>query len=63
MVLTYFTEDELITQLKMQFSYDDQRTIDFTQYTMTETVKGFIVTVNGRKFLVHKILGVVIREL
>ena len=63
MVLTYFTEDELITQLKMQFSYDEQRTIDFTQYTMTEKVKGFIVNVNGRKFLVHKILGVVIREL
>ena len=63
MVLTYFTTEELITQLKMQFSYDEQRTIDFTQFTITESVKGLIVTVAGRRFLVHKILGVVIREL
>lgn len=63
MVLTYFTRQELATQLKMQFSYDEQQSMDFNQFTMTESVDGFIVTCYGRKFLVHKILGVVIREL
>ena len=63
MVLTYFTKDELITQLKMQFDYEEQQSIDFNQFTMTETVKGFIVKINNRKFLVHKTLGVVIDEL
>lgn len=63
MVLTYFTREELITQLKLQFDYDEQQTIDFNQFTMTESVQGYIVRIAGKKFLVHKTLGVVIREL
>ena len=63
MVLTYFTKEELITQLKLQFSYEEQRTLDFTQFTLTETVQGFIAKLYGRQFLIHKDLGVVIREL
>ena len=63
MVLTYFTKEELITQLKLQFDSDEQQNIDFNQFTMTETVKGFVVKIVGRSFLVHKTLGVVIDEL
>ena len=63
MVLSYFTRDELVTQLKMQFNYDEQQKIDFNQFKLQETSNGLICTINGRKFLIHKILGGVIREL
>lgn len=63
MVLSYFTREELITQLKMQFTIDEQQKVDFNQFTLTETNTGLICKINGRKFLIHKILGAVIREL
>lgn len=63
MVLSYFTREELVTQLKMQFSVDEQQKINFNQFTLTETNTGLVCKINGRKFLIHKILGAVIREL
>lgn len=63
MVLSYFTREELITQLKMQFTIDEQQTVDFNQFKLSETNTGLVCELNGRKFLIHKILGAVIREL
>lgn len=63
MVLSYFTREELITQLKMQFTVDEQQKINFNQFTLIETNTGLVCKINGRKFLIHKILGAVIREL
>ena len=63
MVLSYFTREELVTQLKMQFTVEEQQKINFNQFTLTETNNGLICKINGRKFLIHKILGAVIREL
>lgn len=63
MVLSYFTREELITQLKMQFTVDEQQKINFNQFKLTETNTGLVCQINGRKFLIHKILGAVIREL
>lgn len=63
MVLSYFTREELITQLKMQFTVEEQQKINFNQFTLTETNTGLVCKINGRKFLIHKVLGAVIREL
>lgn len=63
MVLSYFTREELITQLKMQFTVEEQQKINFNQFTLTETNNGLVCKINGRKFLIHKVLGAVIREL
>ena len=64
-VNSYFTDDELITQLKLQFSREEQNNIDFKYWinTIKQTSDGLVVNVKNRKFLVHPILGVVIREL
>ena len=63
--ITYFTDDELISQLRMQFPRNEQYSIDFHKAlnTLRLTDKGYVVQVKNRKFLVDEILGVVIREL
>lgn len=60
---SYFTKEELITQLKMQFSLEEQEKIDFNQFKLTEVNDKLICTINGRKFIIHKILGGVLGEL
>lgn len=60
---SYFTREELITQLKMQFSLEEQEKIDFNQFKLTEINDKLICTINGRKFIIHKILGGVLGEL
>lgn len=63
--LTYFTDDELVCQLRMQFPREKQYKIDFRKWlnTMRLTDAGYVIQVENRKFLVDTKLGVVIREL
>ena len=63
--ITYFTDDELVSQLRMQFPREKQYSIDFYKWlnTIKLTDKGYVIQVENRKFLVDTILGVVIREL
>lgn len=59
----YFTREELITQLKMQFTLEEQERIDFNQFKLTEVNNKLICSINGRKFIIHKVLGGVLGEL
>lgn len=63
MVLTYFTRDELIFQLRTMFTLEEEQRVDFNQLSMTEVTGGWLVRVGGRRFMVHKYLGVVLYEL
>lgn len=65
MGLNYFSDDEVIHNLRLQFRREEQYTINFKQALNTAryTSEGIVVTVERRKFLIHHILGVVLREL
>lgn len=65
MGLNYFTDDELIHNLRMQFPREEQYLINFKQALNTAryTSEGIVITVERRKFLIHNILGVVLKEL
>lgn len=65
MGLNYFSDDEVIHNLRLQFPREEQYTINFKQALNTAryTSEGIVVTVERRKFLIHHILGVVLREL
>lgn len=65
MGLNYFSDEELIHNLRLQFPREEQYTINFKQALNSArfTSEGIVITVEKRKFLIHNILGVVIREL
>ena len=66
MVLSpYFSDEECISHLRLQFPKDMQYKIDFKFWLGTGklTRDGFIVQVMSRKFLIHKTLGIVLKEL
>ena len=65
MGLNYFSDEELIHNLRLQFPREEQYMINFKQALNSArfTSEGIVITVEKRKFLIHTILGVVIREL
>lgn len=65
MGLNYFSDEELIHNLRLQFPREEQYAINFKQALNSArfTSDGIVITVEKRKFLIHKILGVVIKEL
>ena len=65
MGLNYFSDEELIHNLRMEFPREEQYRINFKQALNTAryTSDGIVITVEKRKFLIHNILGVVLREL
>ena len=65
MGLNYFSDDELIHNLRMQFPREEQYTVNFKQALNTAryTSDGIVITVEKRKFLIHNILGVVLKEI
>lgn len=65
MGLNYFSDEELIHNLRLQFPREEQYTINFKQALNSArfTSEGIVITVERRKFLIHTIFGVVIREL
>lgn len=66
MVLSsYFSDEEVISNLRQQFPRDLQYNIDFKVWLNNGklTSDGYIVQVLSRKFLIDKFTGVVIKEL
>ena len=65
MGLNYFSDDELIHNLRMQYPREEQYSINFKQALNTAryTSEGIVITVERRKFLIHHILGVVLKEI
>ena len=52
----YFSDEELIANLRQEFDREEQYRIDFRQWLNTAryTNQGIILTVESRKFLNHK---------
>ena len=60
-VSPYFSDDELVSNLKSAFTDDEQKNINFYSWlnTAVYTSDGIVVQVENRKFLVHGHVGVV----
>ena len=58
----YFTDEELISQLRMQFDYDDMWDIDFTTIFQSIEDMGDYFSLNFRNRVFHndKITGIVV---
>ncbi|MBQ3407984.1 MAG: hypothetical protein IJH12_02115 [Clostridia bacterium] len=58
----YFTDEELISQIRLQFDYEDMWDIDFT--TIFQTIEDigdyFSLNFRNRCFRIDKITGIVI---
>lgn len=61
----YFSDEELIANLRQEFDREEQYRIDFRQWLNTAkyTNQGIILTVESRKFLIHEYTGTVIKEI
>lgn len=64
MISIYCDDNEVVSSLRQQFSRSDQYRINFMHWLNTaKRVKdGVLVQVENRKFLLHPVLGTVIRE-
>ena len=58
----YFTDEELISQLRLQFDYDDMWDIDFTTIFFFFVALGdyFSLNFRNRCFHIDKITGIVV---
>lgn len=58
----YFTDEELISQIRLQFDYDDMWDIDFTTIFQSIEDEGdyFSLEFRNRCFHIDKIMGIVI---
>lgn len=56
-----FTDEDLISQLRLQFDYDEQFTIDFYSILgqVVERSNDFYLELKGRCFSIDKITGIV----
>ena len=56
-----FTDEDLISQLRLQFDYDEQFTIDFYSILgqVVERSNDFYLEFKGRCFSIDKITGIV----
>ena len=61
MISDYFTEEDIITQLKLQFEYDEMFDADFENFfnQIIERENDFFFKFRGRKFSIDKITGIV----
>ena len=60
----YCSDDEVISSLRQFYPREDQYRINFLHWlnTAKTTKDGIIVQVEERKFLLHPVLGTVIKE-
>ena len=60
----YCTDNETINSIRAYYSREEQYTINFHHWLTTakKTKDGVLVTVSTREFLLHEVLGTVIRE-
>lgn len=63
-VSLYASDDEVVASLRAYYDKEEQYSINFYHWlnTARRTNDGVIVTVGSRKFLLHPVLGIVIRE-
>lgn len=61
MISDYFTEKDIITQLKLQFDYEEMFDADFENFfnQIIERENDFFFKFRGRKFSIDKITGIV----
>lgn len=61
MISDYFTEEDIITQLKLQFEYDEMFDADFENFfnQIIERENDFFFKFRGRNFSIDKITGIV----
>ena len=61
----YFSDEELIANLRQEFDREEQYRIDFRQWLNTAeyTNQGIVISVESRKFIIHEYTGTVIREI
>lgn len=60
----YASDEEVVASLRQFYDKDKQYSINFYHWlgTARRTSDGVVVTVGNRKFLLHDVLGIVIRE-
>jgi hypothetical protein len=60
-VSQYFTDEDLVSQLMLQFDYEEQFTIDFYSILsqVVERSTDFYLELKGRCFSIDKITGIV----
>lgn len=60
----YATDEETINSIRAYYPREEQYTINFHHWLRTarRTKDGVLVTVGTRKFLLHEVLGTVIKE-
>lgn len=61
----YCTDDETFNSLRAYYPREEQYTINFGYWlhTARKTKDGILINVGSRKFLLHPILGTVMREI
>lgn len=64
-ISVYFSDEELIANLRQEFDREEQYSINIRQWLNTAryTNQGVILTVENRKFLIHEYTGTVIKEI
>ena len=60
----YCTDDETVNSIRAYYSREEQYTVNFHHWLTTakRTKDGVLVTVGTRQFLLHEVLGTVIKE-
>ena len=60
-VSQYFTDEDLVTQLMLQFDYDEQVSIDFYSILsqVVERSNDLYLELKGRCFSIDKVTGIV----
>lgn len=61
----YCTNEETVNSLRAYYPREEQYSINFEYWlhTASKTKDGILVTVGSRKFLLHPVLGTVMREI
>lgn len=63
-VTQYCSDEEVITNLRLCFDEHERYSIPFESWlhTARKTSEGILLTIGSRKFLIHDVTGVVLKE-
>ena len=61
----YATDEETVNSLRAYYPREEQYTVNFEYWlhTARKTKDGILITVGSRKFLLHPVLGTVMKEI
>ena len=64
-ITPYATDEETVNSIRAYYSREEQYNINFEYWlhTARKTKDGILITVGSRKFLLHPVLGTVIKEI